>query len=540
MSIKIVEEQIVNFLESSRPEVLVIVGKWGVGKTFEWERLTKGHKSDIALKSYSYVSLFGLKNLTEVKDVAFLNAVDTNKIDEGPDIKGYSKRLAKLLKEIKAPYVGGIGSLIGSISQLALHKTVICFDDIERRSDSIKIKDFMGLVSFLKEQKECKIVLLLNKDAGGDTFKEYEDYKEKVIDREINFSPTPEYCFDSTLSGDFPFRGFIREHCISLEIVNRRVLSKIKTHIDEHMVQVQGFDQLIQEQVILGLIVLCWCYYCHGADKKNIPSLEYALYDTSMHFHDIADNDDTTNKEWDKKLSVLDYTFSQTLKIVLGRSITDGFVTADLLLPVCRELQQAIDIEKNNEELRKAWELFHHSFENNEEAIVTAFDIGLRKVASDVSMYQYSQGIGVLRTLNRDEHANELIDLFIVQNRDNVEKLRAVHDGAFPINDKEIIARVDKALNEIEPPPTVDVILEKRRGTNSYDHKEAEILSKLTEEEIFERFMSWQGAELTDYVRVFMLLSGGSVELSRKVDSVFKRISETSSLNKHRLLKFRK
>jgi hypothetical protein len=39
---------------------------------------------------------------------------------------------------------------------------IICFDDFERLSSKIDLKDIMGLISYLKEQKICKILLIMN------------------------------------------------------------------------------------------------------------------------------------------------------------------------------------------------------------------------------------------------------------------------------------------------------------------------------------------------------------------------------------------
>ena len=40
---------------------------------------------------------------------------------------------------------------------------IVCFDDLERKSDNFKIKDFLGLVYQLKEE-QCKVVVISNTD----------------------------------------------------------------------------------------------------------------------------------------------------------------------------------------------------------------------------------------------------------------------------------------------------------------------------------------------------------------------------------------
>ena len=73
MSIALVEKEIARFLASTEPEVLCLRGKWGVGKTYSWNAFLRQakDKGEIALKSYSYVSLFGVELSGPAKKLDF-------------------------------------------------------------------------------------------------------------------------------------------------------------------------------------------------------------------------------------------------------------------------------------------------------------------------------------------------------------------------------------------------------------------------------------------------------------------------------------
>jgi hypothetical protein len=86
---------------------------------------------------------------------------------------------------------------------------------------------------------------------------------------------------------------------------------------------------------------------------------------------------------------------------------------------------------------------------------------------------------------------------------------------------------------------TVKDILELRRGENSYNSSEVEILARLETEEIYELFLSFEEEELTDYIRVFMLLAGSSEALATKVNEALDKIANISKLNTYRMAKFR-
>ena len=82
MSIEIVKKQIAEFLSSSLPEVMAIKGAWGIGKTYTWKKLLLEAKKNknISLKSYSYVSLFGINSLDTFKFSIFLNVINSGLI----------------------------------------------------------------------------------------------------------------------------------------------------------------------------------------------------------------------------------------------------------------------------------------------------------------------------------------------------------------------------------------------------------------------------------------------------------------------------
>ena len=69
MSIEVVQNQINAFLGSDKPEVIAIKGAWGVGKTYTWKKFLLAAKevNGVALKRYSYVSLFGINSLDAFK-----------------------------------------------------------------------------------------------------------------------------------------------------------------------------------------------------------------------------------------------------------------------------------------------------------------------------------------------------------------------------------------------------------------------------------------------------------------------------------------
>ncbi|NQY37846.1 MAG: hypothetical protein HRT37_23415 [Alteromonadaceae bacterium] len=542
MTVELIKEQIQKFLVTDTPEVLAIKGDWGVGKTYYWDKYIKELKGSCILKSYSYVSLFGIKSIDELKQTVFLNAVDTHMIGEAPNVKGYAKKIAGLVKDTKIPYVskyvGGIGGLINSVSQLALNKSVICFDDLERHSGGISIKDFMGLVSYFKEQKDCKVVLLLNEEVGDETFEDYKKYKEKVVDRQLHFEPTADESFDTIVTEAFELRDYTRDCCIGLNIKNKRVIKKIKSNVKEFLELVVDFDEEIKRQVIHSTVVLSWCYYCHGADPKNIP--EFAFVNRSGLRKKEEKRGWTTDKtkKWDDFLNSYGYQTSDEIDLAVASGIEQGFINKEKLIPLCECKQHEIDVQNSSTKFDEAWNLYHGSFERNEEAVAKAMEEGMRDIVDSTSTHQYSQGLQLLRTVGKDGKADELMELFIDKRKCTPEVFNA-DNRSFGNKDKKFIERLESAYLKLKPELTVMEILELRKGANSYNQSEAEILSRLTKDEITKLFKSFKGENLTRYIKVFLLLSSSNQKLQTNIDEAFKEIASSSKLNSDRMAKFK-
>ncbi len=546
MSVVLVKQQIQRFLASNTPEVLAIKGGWGVGKTYSWNEYIEEFKDECALKSYSYVSLFGLNSIDELKQATFINTVDTKRIGEPPNIKGYSRKVADLLKDTKIPYVskyvGGIGSLIDSVSQLAMNKTIICFDDLERHSDKFTIKDFLGLVSYFKERKGCKVVLLLNEEAGEKTFEDYKKYKEKVVDRQLHFEPTAKECFDTISEGyDFELKEYVRDCCVGLKIKNKRVIKKIIEHVNDFLACVEGYDEELKKQVIHSTIVLSWCYYCHGADKEVIPEFGFVARTGLRKSDDSLGWTEIKIKRWNAFLNSYGYQMTDEIDLEVAKGIEQGFLSEEALMPLCEHRQKEINIRKDSQKWDEAWNIFHGSFDDNEDAVAEAMEEGMRDIAPTTSCNQYSSGLKLFRTIGKDEKADELLEFFIESRKDNPEvfNVDSLLTNPFGVNDEKFAERLREAYLELKPEATVMEILELRKDSNGYNRSEVEILNKLSQEQFVELFKGFKGKDLTPYIKACIFISSGSKELAEKVGGAINEIASTSPLNEYRMGKFR-
>jgi hypothetical protein len=88
-----------------------------------------------------------------------------------------------------------------------------------------------------------------------------------------------------------------------------------------------------------------------------------------------------------------------------------------------------------------------------------------------------------------------LIDFFVDARKGNPEifNVDSIVANPFGIDDEKFAAALREAYLTFEPKPTVESILQERRGSNSYKTSEVEVLNELSTEQIEELFRQFKG-----------------------------------------------
>lgn len=573
MTIELVKEQVKRFVENDEPQVMAIKGRWGIGKTHAWNTYIHDFKEDIELKKYSYVSLFGINSVNDIKRSVFESSIDVDLIGESNDLeslkknykelgKRYGRKSSGFIKDLSSVAANfalkGLGSSVDkiyeSIATSMLSNTLICFDDIERHSKSVSLRDFLGLVSYLKEQKKCQIVILLNEDSHD--LKEYQLYKEKVIDKQLHYEPSAEYCFNIAMPNNIEKYQQIKDICLRLDIRNIRVLKKIYNHIETALSVATSYDKKIKGQIIQTIIILCWSHYCHSADKKNIPDLKFIKKITNQNFNsevfDLFDDEFETGEEkmteeqkkergWENTLNSYNYKSMHPLSVILISSIEQGFVDNEKLKDICDKDQADIEISKAEEKYNYGWEVFHNSFDTNAEEVIKAMNEGLRSAAKNLPASRYSEGVKLIRELGYDGLAEELTDLYIEQNKLNINKLNLndFNINHFGVKDSNFESKVQGYYDSNQTEDTPNEILQRRSEQNSYNQSEVKVLEKLSSDELKALFKTFKGEELTHKIRACLMLAGSSDLLMDNTKKALSEIGKENPLNKSRLGKFK-
>jgi hypothetical protein len=138
-SMELTSAEIARFLGGDEPGVLCVTGDWGVGKTFLWRSVLdrlRNEKNGLSLSRYSYVSLFGLNSLDDVKSSLFENIewLDEDATDFAGRGKAAAKALAarpKKLAELAGaiPWFGQALTKAPPLYFSLIQSQIVCIDD---------------------------------------------------------------------------------------------------------------------------------------------------------------------------------------------------------------------------------------------------------------------------------------------------------------------------------------------------------------------------------------------------------------------------
>lgn len=252
------EKKLVKLIETEKPFAIALTGEWGVGKTKFWNNFKKKYYDKFKLRKYAYVSLFGIDSLESLK---YEIAVKTHKVDQSEDrMQGAKSLFNKALDTVDLSSIEGKGlslnigkSLITSVLSSLVSNTVICIDDIERISDSLSLKDVMGLVNDLKLEKNCQVITILHDAKASEQFQEY---KEKVLDEVLVFDDNLDIL--ETFITDELALEIMQLFYRTIKVKNLRFYKKIFNNYKQIITSIASLSKTSKEYILKNLLVIRW------------------------------------------------------------------------------------------------------------------------------------------------------------------------------------------------------------------------------------------------------------------------------------------
>lgn len=552
-STRLVRAEIRRFLASKEPEVLCIRGEWGVGKTFAWNELVKeaSAASEIALSEYAYVSLFSVQNLDELKYAIFENSVPSAQAGSEPTVENLIKRTTdlgttigrRLLSGFLRIFINTLAAPVQSLSFWSVRNQVICFDDIERKGERLRVIDVLGLISLLRERRKCKVVLILNENELGVDRADFEKFQEKVIDSSLVFAPNERDCIEIAL-GKEALDTYFGRCCTTLKITNIRIIKKIQRLIENAHPLIAKYDPALEKQFVQTLTLFGYGHFGRTGDGEN-KFINFAVNRLNRQMD--TEKTPFTEEEtvWDKLLTEYDFGHGDELDVELLRGVQRGFFDEERIGALVSDVSKNLERTNAHAEMRDAWRLFHDSLADNEADVVTAIHTAFCSNVQFVSPAGLSGVVRLLKQLGRAEEAAKALAYYMRE--------RQGEDGFYDlsrypfrkeINDPDVVDAFNArhaALGDQRSPSEVWLKISEDGRWNT---KDIPILSKLDAAQTYEIFKTARQDQIQHYTEVlahFASIGADQPDYKQIADvgfAAFQRIAGETRINRVRLAKY--
>lgn len=552
MSVEKVSKAVEDFLKEIGPGVLSIKGSWGAGKTYFWSKAVK-EAADKKLFStrYAYVSLFGITSLDELKYAIFEQTVDSSQIGKEFTLENVKTNLNLLRNQLSRksyrflrdiPVIKNIGSAIQSASYLSVRDTLICLDDLERKGDSLITKDILGLVSLLREQRNCKVVLIFNQyRLDKKSTKDYKSFREKVIDVEVNYAPKAEEAANIVFPRECEKHQMLRDISSALGIRNIRILRKLNRFFKlvDPLLAKGAFEPELLSTVIHSAAIGTLCYYSHDNNLPGFAYLKSKGY-SGFNLNHLNNENAPTKKEqqWDAWLTKHNFLYTDELDNEIFTIIDTGYVVEASFLDAASTHNALLIANKSENSVKQAWSLYHNSFNDNADELVTALVKAIKLHGGHISPSNLNSTIKLLKNLGKQDEASQSLSAYVDLNLDR-PKVFDLDMYAFGdnVDDLDIINTFHKLTAKSQETFTLKDAVQNLAENDGWGKLEEEVLFATTTEQFYKFFKEQNSESLRSYALSclqFGTMAGTTEEqrkISDKAKKALQKIAKESELN---------
>lgn len=557
---------------SGEDRVMLIRGAWGVGKTHFWSEYVKQKIESRAISqvAYSYVSLFGKTSLADIrasifqvgKPIASDEAL-TEKFEKEyqesvgllrnvpwlQDAKNKATNLARLSGWItnlarSTPFTEKYSRIISALEYRLVNGYLVCIDDIERKGFGLSIREIMGLIDELANQKKCKVVLVFNDKSFAEDRdkKEFEEYREKVVDIEVEYDPTHLQALVTAFSENNLNIDYLKEVTQILNIKNIRVLRKLKRVIETFEPPLRGVDGLILNEFLNHAAILVWSHYMRN---ESIP-YEYITARLSenywesflMNEKEIPD-DEKKYREIARKLDLAPSVYTNFIITYLAK----GYIDVAEVQRSTKQLEIDVSRQHALAELNSIWGSYSDTFARNESEIKNRFLKFLDNHSDKINIAEFSSILDMLHTLGAD------VEPLMAKYFDiHGESLSSMNPNDITFARRAIFAPLHKKITELTAGRvnlTIDDVTSRLAANNGWNDGDTQYLASLSELQLRD-WMLGDPENMTAKIRsgllMFGKISGGSEEEQLRYKKIYantvavlRDIAKSSELNKMRI-----
>lgn len=382
MTLKKTEETLYQYLIKEKDEiVLSISGEWGIGKTYFWNNsFLDKYKNELKDKQIAYVSLFGATSLNDIRTSILLQSSKTKN-----RISWLNKKISTPMKNFKSSLkiddeqsmsfgLNSISSVLSILSSGDFKNVIVCFDDFERMSSKIDFKDILGLISELKEQKKCKIIMIINEEelkklssVENETYdKVFNLYKEKIIDVELPFKPTTNENFEFStkrLNSKID-KSILQEFFNNYKIVNIRIMQQVINKLNELFIfiNIEKYDNKIQNEFLFISMRAFLLQIKFNIKQDEFNKIKKINFNSLFTSQEDKNDDNKLDEKQEEILFYIDNHADEIIENIMFDYINNSKLNNDYLYNILDERQDNLSIYESKNLISESWHALHTDF----------------------------------------------------------------------------------------------------------------------------------------------------------------------------------
>lgn len=320
-------------------------------------------------------------------------------VKEKAPFLGWLTRTAK-----SVPFTDRFAPLLATLEYSLVGNYLICIDDLERKNSALSIREVMGLIDELAQRKSCKVILIFNDQTLASDLDraEFESYREKVVDSEIEFSPAHAENLEKVFPAEHYLNRHFSEAVVALDLKDIRVLKKLRRMTDLIDILIKDCHEDILKEYAYHSAIILWSYYMRSEALPHSFIVEQ-LGASSWAAYFRKDKGEPTEEETRYK--------AITSAIRLEPSVFDnhvlnflkrGYFELNALQKDVEDMNQKAELRRASSRLSAIWKLYTDTFAVNQTEIVSQLQSVLREEVHLLSVSEYSGALSMLESLGAD------------------------------------------------------------------------------------------------------------------------------------------
>ena len=189
-----------------------------------------------------------------------------------------------------------------------------------------------------------------------------------------------------------------------------------------------------------------------------------------------------------------------------------------------------------------AWELYHDSFDNNQEEVLDAMQVSFFKTANSVNPINLSSTVALFKLLGRKDQVPNMIKHYVdVHSEDRGFFDLQNYPFAGDVTDPDVIQAFNAKFAEFRQEIDPKAVLLRIAESNSWNPEDIAVLAGLPPDQYYEMFKASRGLELRKLLKVCLQFAtfGNATpdyrEISSRAKTALERIGRESSINARRV-----